>query len=345
MNKKILIFGAGSIGNHMAFANIKLRNKVFITDINFSNLKRMKNSIFPSRYGKWNSKISLINYKKVFDNSKYDLIIIGTPPKTHLEILQKIENSNIGYEKILIEKPLYSYKEKSLLLKKINRKNIYVGYNHSVSLSFSYLMKILQKNKSDIKNIMIDWKEGFEGILGAHNWLKNEFESYLGFSKNGGGAIQEHSHGLHLSHVIMKELNYKINKMAYYKQFYNNDKNLYDNLSIVIFKNKKINLKFETDLITYPPKKQITVILKDKKIIWTNNYKKNLDSVLIRSKNNKDKIKLFEKTRSSEFENEISYILLHSNKKNYHNSRLNIPYGIKVMDTIKKFFYDKKNSI
>ena len=140
MNKKILIFGAGSIGNHMAFANIKLRNKVFITDINFSNLKRMKNSIFPSRYGKWNSKISLINYKKVFDNSKYDLIIIGTPPKTHLEILQKIENSNIGYEKILIEKPLYSYKEKSLLLKKINRKNIYVGYNHSVSLSFSYLI-------------------------------------------------------------------------------------------------------------------------------------------------------------------------------------------------------------
>ena len=39
---KILIFGAGSIGNHMAFAARKLKIDVYLTDINPLALKRMK---------------------------------------------------------------------------------------------------------------------------------------------------------------------------------------------------------------------------------------------------------------------------------------------------------------
>ena len=59
MNKKILIFGAGSIGNHMTNANLILKNQVSVTDIDRKNLTRMKNKIFPSRYGKWNNSIKL----------------------------------------------------------------------------------------------------------------------------------------------------------------------------------------------------------------------------------------------------------------------------------------------
>ena len=44
--KKILIFGAGSIGNHMAFAGTNLGYEIYITDINFSALKRMKDYIY-----------------------------------------------------------------------------------------------------------------------------------------------------------------------------------------------------------------------------------------------------------------------------------------------------------
>ena len=95
MNKKILIFGAGSIGNHMTNANLRLKNQVSVTDIDKKSLVRMKNKIFPSRYGKWNSSINLIVYKKAFEKRKFDLIIIGTPPTTHLSLVKKLYNSSI----------------------------------------------------------------------------------------------------------------------------------------------------------------------------------------------------------------------------------------------------------
>ena len=43
--KKILIFGAGSIGNHMAFACRKLGYDVYVTDKEKIALDRMKKNI------------------------------------------------------------------------------------------------------------------------------------------------------------------------------------------------------------------------------------------------------------------------------------------------------------
>jgi 3-hydroxyacyl-CoA dehydrogenase len=71
--KKVLIFGSGSIGNHMAFASRKLNHDVYVTDIKSSALQRMKSKIFPKRYKKWDKKINLIGYKNVF-NSKKNMI-------------------------------------------------------------------------------------------------------------------------------------------------------------------------------------------------------------------------------------------------------------------------------
>ncbi len=344
MNKKILIFGAGSIGNHMANANLILRNQVSVTDIDKKNLIRMKNKIFPSRYGKWNNSIKLIDYKKVFKTGEFDLIIIGTPPKTHLGLVKKLHRNNIRYKKLLIEKPLNSYIENNLFIKKLNKNNIFIGYNHSISSSISYFINEIKKDKKNLKNIFINWKEGFEGILKAHKWLKNEFSSYLGYSRDGGGAIQEHSHALHLALVILNELGISKYKTKFYKQYIDNNHKLYDNLALVLFSSKKLNLKLDIDLITFPAEKNIIVKSNNKKIVWVHNFKKNYDAVKVVSKNGKEKIKFFKKTRSSEFENEMKYILSLKTKKNYQNSRLNISYGIKVMETIKKYFNDKKNS-
>ena len=44
--QKVLIFGAGSIGNHMANACIKQGLDVFVTDINKKALHMMKKEIF-----------------------------------------------------------------------------------------------------------------------------------------------------------------------------------------------------------------------------------------------------------------------------------------------------------
>ena len=84
---KVLIFGAGSLGNHMAYASRRLNFDVYMTDINPLALKRMKTQIFPKRYKIWDNKIKLVNYKNVFSKkSEFDLIVIGTPPKTHINL-------------------------------------------------------------------------------------------------------------------------------------------------------------------------------------------------------------------------------------------------------------------
>ena len=57
MNVKI--FGAGSIGNHLAHASRKIGWDVSICDLDPEALKRTRNEIYPGRYGEWDDNISL----------------------------------------------------------------------------------------------------------------------------------------------------------------------------------------------------------------------------------------------------------------------------------------------
>ena len=50
----------------MSYAARRLKFQVFITDIKNQAMLRMKNIIFPKRYKKWDNKINIINYNKVF---------------------------------------------------------------------------------------------------------------------------------------------------------------------------------------------------------------------------------------------------------------------------------------
>ena len=63
--KNVLIFGAGSIGNHMSYACRKNGLDVYVTDSKLAALKRMRNEIYPKRYGSWDDKIKLINIMKI----------------------------------------------------------------------------------------------------------------------------------------------------------------------------------------------------------------------------------------------------------------------------------------
>ena len=107
--KNVLIFGSGSIGNHLANASRKLGLSVNVTDISDKALLRMKNKIYPFRYLKWDNKIELINYKKIFKLKKFDLIIIGTPPSSHYDLIKKIFK-HISFDKLMIEKLFSTYK-------------------------------------------------------------------------------------------------------------------------------------------------------------------------------------------------------------------------------------------
>lgn len=339
--KKILIFGAGSIGNHMSYACSKFGYSVYVTDKDPNALKRMKNKIFPKRYKKWKKNIKLVLTKDLISlkEKKINLIIIGTPPKSHLN-LYKFCKKNFKFDKLLIEKPLAVYNQNLNNIKFDYNKN-FCGYNHSISQSFSYLQKLIKNEiPSKINSIEIDWKEGWSGILNAHFWMQSEFDSYLGNLKDGGGALHEHSHGLHLLTIILKDLNIDINKILFNKEiiFKKKRSTKYDCFGTFIASHKNTIIKYETDLLTYPSKKEIRINYKNKSIIWKCNFKKNIDSVEIIDKQNIH-LKLFKKTRSSEFENEIKYILSNRNMK---NSNLNINYSIKTMKCIRTFLKNDK---
>ena len=82
---RVKIFGAGSIGNHMAYAFRTKGFEVHVCDNDIEALTRMEMNIYPERYGKWDSKI------KLYESSNapiggFDIIIIGTPPESHLDI-------------------------------------------------------------------------------------------------------------------------------------------------------------------------------------------------------------------------------------------------------------------
>ena len=338
----ILIFGAGSIGNHMTYACTKLGYKVHITDKNFLALKRMKQIIYPKRYGKWDKNINQIKFDNLDNlNIYFDLIIIGTPPNTHLELLKKCKKI-LRYKKILIEKPLSTYLENFQKLK--NEKNLFCGYNHSISPSFQKFLHLIEKEKINKKTfITIKWQESFKGILGAHFWLKDEYDSYLGDVKKGGGAIHEHSHGLHLAVYLLKHLKikkYSIKSDIFFKE--KNKKPSYDVMSIIKITSKNINLILETDLLEDKPVKKVTFYNSDKKITWHNSFSKNLDNINYQ-KNNYIKNFNFKKNRSYEFEKEIKHICDLKNQKQYIESPLNINYSIEVMRIINKVLKNEKN--
>ena len=338
MKKKILIFGAGSIGNHFTKAFSFLGYEVYITDIDLKALARMKDEIYPKRYGKWDSRINQVGYNEVFKlDFKFEIILIGTPPETHVYLFKKI-NNQLKFKKILIEKPLSSYNQNYNLLKKYNNKNIFCGYNHSVSKSVIYLLKIVEKYKKNFYFLEVNWREGWTGILNAHFWLKNEFDSYLGNIRRGGGALQEHSHGLHLLLMILgKFINIKKTNFSSFIKFNIKTKKLkYDSFSQLHFNSKKFSALYTTDLISNPSNKTIEILGNRMKFSWIHNYKKGYDAVVQEFfSTNKKIIKLFKKNRSSEFVSEIVY-LNSVNKKNYNKCNINLNSAIEVMNTIKK---------
>jgi len=344
--KRVLIFGAGSIGNHMTYASIKLGYQVFVTDKSQIALHRMKKLIYIKRYGRWNKKIVQLPYKEIFQNKLFfDLIIIGTPPDTHVELALNIIK-RLKYKNILIEKPIFPFNQKKINLskKKING-NIFCGYNHSLSKSFLEFKKILSSKKfGNVNFIDIQWREGWEGILGAHFWMKNEYDSYLGNYLKGGGASQEHSHSIHLGHILKKlflkkDCKYE-NGQIYFQKF---KKKKYDKFSQLYFSNKTQSMNISIDLFSPIAKKEILVCSNEYKIKLEINFKKNQDAVTLYSKNKK-KIKIFKKTRSIEFENELRHIEKVNDKNKYKNSSINLPNAVETINIIKKHlkYCDKK---
>jgi predicted dehydrogenase len=209
MTIEVKIYGAGSIGNHLAQASRRMGWGVTVVDIDPAALTRMKEDIYPSRYGSWDNAIRLLSPDEAKAESKtYDLIIIGTPPDSHIPIaLEAVLESPSA---ILIEKPISgpdlagidalrdAAKEKGTRL--------FVGYDHAVSQSVSAMLEKIKASGGSPASIDVLFREHWGGIFAAHPWLDGPGDSYLGFTKRGGGALGEHSHGINLWLTLAREL-------------------------------------------------------------------------------------------------------------------------------------------
>ena len=141
----VLIFGAGSIGNHLANASRNLDWNVTIFDIDPKALRRTKEEIYPSRYGNWDEAIQLIDNLEELRISP-DLIIVGTPPESHIKLAVKA--MNFQPKAILIEKPLCPPSREGLkeLIDKsrISKTKFFVGYNHILGKASNKVAELIK---------------------------------------------------------------------------------------------------------------------------------------------------------------------------------------------------------
>lgn len=201
---KVKIFGAGSIGIHLAQASRRKGWEVLVVDVNKDALDRMKNEIYPARYGSWDSKIELALVTEA-PKGGFDIIFIGTPPDVRMKVA--LEALKEEPKVLQLEKPFFvpmindnkkaEYQNFLTELEKHDTK-VVVGYEYVLGEATSKVRKFIANSDfGKVKILEVAFRENWKGIFGAHPWLSGPQDTYLGFWERGGGASGEHSHAIH----------------------------------------------------------------------------------------------------------------------------------------------------
>ena len=308
----VLIFGAGSIGNHLANASRTLDWSVNVLDIDQKALKRMENEIYPSRYGCWDESINLINDINDLSISP-ELVIIGTPPDSHLKLAFKALELNP--KGILIEKPLCTPSLDGLAelqgkIKKYSTK-IYIGYNHVLGKASQKIEQLLSlKDFGKVLTIDVEFREHWGGIFAAHHWLSGPSDSYLGNYQSGGGATGEHSHAINMwQHLAYLTDFGRISKVDAFMDFIKDNGCLYDRIaSINLLTEKNLIGRVIQDVVTKPSKKWARIQFDQGFIEWNCESNTN-DSIKYQDKDMENsEIIDFPKTRPDDFIIELKHI-------------------------------------
>lgn len=205
---KVKIYGAGSIGNHLAQASRRMGWDVVLVDKDKAALERTKTSIYPTRYGVWDDTIELFELGSE-PKGGFDIIIVGTPPDVRMKVA--IAALDEEPKALLLEKPLCppSLEGVEEFEKKLASSGTvaFIGYDHVVSKAISTVQEIMRKNDFGKPVALdVDFRETWKGIFNAHPWLSGPEDTYLGFWKKGGGASGEHSHAANLWQHLARTL-------------------------------------------------------------------------------------------------------------------------------------------
>lgn len=310
---KVKIYGAGSIGNHLAYASRSMRWDVLICDVDADALKRTKTQIYPNRYGAWDSDIRLCLVQDM-PREEFDIVIIGTPPDNHLDLAIRIlkeEHPQI----LLIEKPLCTPTlENAQTLYELSSQSdtvVCVGYNHTLGKNTVEAEKILRGGKiGECVTMNAAFQEHWGGIFKAHSWLAGPQESYLGFSARGGGASGEHSHAVniwqHFAHVLGLG---RIVEVSAFMDFVENSKVAYDRICYFNVKTEKgfCGLIIQ-DVVTEPPKKYVRIQGEEGFLGWYVNWDSDNDAVITQRKGEIIAKNTFPKKRPDDFKWEVEHL-------------------------------------
>lgn len=327
---KVKIFGAGSIGNHLANASRRLGWDVAICDLDPEALNRTKNEIYPGRYGEWDENISLYHNNQV-PHGGFDLIIIGTPPDTHLEIALAALKENP--QAILIEKPVcgpnLKNADKLISLAKKQGVSLFVGYDHVVSTATSLACDLATQNIGNIITLDVEFREYWGGIFGAHPWLEGPWQTYLGFWEKGGGASGEHSHAINLwQHLAYQIGAGRVVEVQSMMDYVRDDRLDYDQLCLM-------NLKTENglvgrcvqDVVTDPPRKWARIQGDNGYVDWR--MTPGIDSVETKINGSNKSVKEITKTRPDDFIIELKHI--NNALINSASSPISLNFGLDTM--------------
>jgi predicted dehydrogenase len=310
LNVKVL--GAGSIGNHMSHAARSLGWSVTLCDNDLAALERTRTSIYPGRYGKWDDAIRLCEAKDA-PKGGFDLIIIGTPPDSHMALARAAVAEKP--EALLVEKPLcmpdLGGAQDLFDLVRSTGVKAFVGYDHVIGkASQAAAYALSSKEIGNVVTIDVEFREYWGGIFAAHPWLEGPWDTYLGYWQRGGGASGEHSHATnlwqHFAHVAGAGRVCEVSAML---DFMNDGRVDYDRLCIANFKTESGLIgRVVQDVVTMPPRKWARIQGNNGFLEWHCGFEPGCDAVIRRGAKGDAETIRFHKTRPQDFIQELEHI-------------------------------------
>jgi predicted dehydrogenase len=309
---RVKIYGAGSIGNHLAHACRSLGWQVVVCDVSNAALERMEKDIYPVRYGKWDESIQLYN-NEVAPIGGFDLILIGTPPDLHLPLA--LQSLSEHPRAILIEKPAckpdLEFAAEFYQNVCNSQTKVFVGYDHVVGRATHKTEELIRSGSiGQVCTLDVEFREHWAGIFKAHSWLEGPQDTYLGFTERGGGASGEHSHATnlwqHFAHAVgcgrITEVSATLQSVAEGRAFY-------DNLCLLNVKTESGLIgRIVQDVVSLPPRKRARIQGTQGAIEWVNGYNNQGDAVIVQLPGQEEEVHLISKKRPDDFIDELKHI-------------------------------------
>ena len=311
---RVKIFGAGSIGNHLAYGCRRRGAEVTLCDVDAAALERTRHEIYPSRYGAWDEQLRLASVSDVADEA-FDLVVVGTPPDTHLAIARE-QFERAAPRVLVVEKPLCTpdLAGAEELREAARRAGtmVCVGYNHTLTPHTVLAEQWLREQPlGAVQTLVAGFREHWGGIFGAHPWLSGPKDTYLGYTSRGGGALGEHSHAINIwQHFARLAGLGPIVEVQAMLDIVEDDGARYDRIAQLSVRSQSgVVGEIVQDVVTQPARKSLRLQGSEGFLEWEANIEAGQDGVRMQTSGGALREERIHKTRPDDFQPEVDHLL------------------------------------